>query len=261
MLSPEKHVCESMAPLVQALNEFARSQSDLDRWRLCVAWPVEVVTELTTRVLTLRPKGIGEDSGDRLVASLITRYIFEMTANLGVMLRTTPEEVREQRQIAWRRMQQMTPRADGTYALPVSHLSEPVMRRLDKRAAKLVAVRPPGSSDPGALTKAVSVTEGGFRFDDPWQMGMLDKAKCLPLSDEAYFLDRWKMYAHISHASAFSIWFRWIDPVPRFDAVECLAIVGGMAAELVSMPFDPKSFRETTWKLSQAKPASPKQAD
>lgn len=97
--------------------------------------------------------------------------------------------------------------------------------------------------------KTVLVKDQLFRFEDPWGMSMSDKLQFLPLKDELLFLDRWKMYSHISHASAFSVWPRWVDPAPRFDSIQCLALVANVAAKFLNRPFDSTKFLETAWTL------------
>jgi hypothetical protein len=186
-------------------------------------------------VLELSPKGRNDDLSDRLIASLLTRYLFELVANIGAILNAETPEIRIKRLESWAALREMAVHSDGTYSIPLAALGRGAKERLEKRGGK-VAELP--SSVSHESSEFISVEDRAFRFDDPWKLSMSKKVEYLPLKSATYFLDRWKMYSHISHASAFSIWPKWMDPIPRFDAAQCLLILAKCIAGFLGVSFD-----------------------
>lgn len=237
----EAKIRSNVAPILAAAEAFAESQSDAEstNWRFCTTWSLELAVDLSSRVIELRPRGSGECRSDRLVASVITRYLFELAVNVGAILNAETPELRMERLESWIALREMAVHSDGTYSVALDALGEGAKEKLTKRGSKILQLPAADGSDSGEF---IRVEDKAFRFNDPWKLSMSQKVQYLHLKDSAYFLDRWKMYSHISHASAFSIWPRWMDPIPRFDATQCLSVIAKCIARFLDVPFDSESF-------------------
>jgi hypothetical protein len=183
-----------------------------------------------------------EDVAQRIIASLITRYLFELTSNIGVMLCAESESDRSYYQLEWIKLRELKLNGNASYSAPIDHLS-------DKRQRKF------SSSD------FVPIGHEDFIFDDPWNLKMSDKVEFLPISDKQLFLEQWKIYSHISHASSFSIWPKWIQPIPIHDSLQCLSIIMRIVSVFLGRDFDANLFLEDAWKClgdkKSSKPTSP----
>lgn len=251
------HLARTVEPVTASIDQFIRNQPEaqIRKWKLCMAWPVEIATDLTQRVVALSPRGLSNDNVDRLMSSLATRYLFDLLANICFMLTTEPESEREKRQLEWLRLRDLIVIGDGSYRMPADHLPKKTSKRLKKAPRAVGSVKFPkfnqelGKEEP---IDSISISHQSFIFDDPWGMSMAEKVKAIPAIDREYFLDRWKMYSHIAHASAFSLWPAWMYPIPLHDAIQCLAILLRVVSNYIGHNFDSRTFIDQAWLHTKA---------
>lgn len=245
-----QHILRSTEAAKVQIDRFIDSHPEKrQRLNFCVKWPVDVAVELTCRIALLSPQGLSKNIVDRLVASISTRYIFDLLANVSVMLNMEPEQDREMLQDRWISLRDMIVTADGTYRMPLEHLSPESSKRLQKKKEFKSARWPKYDESVGKekLVDSISVSNQAFLFEDPWGLSMAKKLEFIPTSNPEFFLDRWKMYSYVAHASAFSLWPTWMHPVPIHDAVQSLCLLIKVVGRFIDYEFDSKAFVEKAW--------------
>lgn len=247
----QQHILQSTEPVRAQIDQFIDSHpANRRRLNFCVKWPVDVAVELTCRIAILSPQGLSSDNVDRLVASISTRYLFDLLANVSVMLSMEPKQDREMLQDQWIDLREMIVVGDGTYRMPLEHLPTNFYERLQKKKEFKSEKWPKYNQliREEKLVDSISVSNQAFLFEDPWGLSMAKKLKFIPTSDPEFFLDRWKMYSHVAHASAFSIWPKWMHPVPIHDAIQSLALLIKVVCHFIDCEFDSKAFMNKAWK-------------
>ena len=245
-----EHILGATEPIKARIVQFIDAQPGNGlKWKFCLVWPIEVAIELTCRIALLSPGGLSSDTVDRLIASISTRYIFDLLANVSVMLNTEPEQERDKLQDQWIKLRDMVIVADGTYRMPLDHLPPETSKRLQKKKEFESEKWPKYNQTEGKekLVDSISVSNPAFLFEDPWGLSMAKKVALIPTSDPELFLDRWKMYSYVAHASAFSLWPTWMYPVPIHDAIQSLSLLLKVVGRFIDYEFDSKSFIEKAW--------------
>lgn len=214
-------------------------------------WPAVISTDLTCRIAQLSPRGLSRDPTDRLIASISTRYLFEIVANVSVMLNYDPPARRLELQDQWIKLRDMMVVPDGSYRMPLENLSDKTRSRLEKRKSFTYSAWPKYSRETQSeeFINSVAIGNQAFLFEDPWQLTMAKKAQYVPTSDKDVFLERWKMYSHISHASAFSIFPTWMYPVPIHDALQAISCLYSVICDFLSHEYDSGDFLKGAWSL------------
>ena len=246
----QQHILCSTEPVKAKIDQFINLQPEKrQRLEFCVRLPIDVATELTCRINLLSPRGLPNNTVDRLVASISTRYIFDLLANVSVMLNTEPEQKRNTLQDRWINLRDMIIVSDGTYRMPLESLPPEFSKRLEKKKEFKSAKWPKYDQSAGKekLVDSISVSNQAFLFEDPWGLSMAKKLEFIPTSAPEVFLDRWKMYSYIAHASAFSLWPTWMYPVLIHDAIQSLSLLIKVVGRFIDYEFDSKSFMEKAW--------------
>lgn len=133
-------------------------------FRFCSKEPLRAAIGLTARIIDLSPRRAGtRASDDWLVSSLLTRYLFEVTANYGVLTNSAPE-VRNLRQQQWFDLRQIAVYEDGIYAVPLKSMSERAVHRVKKNGEKLTQLP---QQEHIAEEHGIRVDAHGFLFEDP----------------------------------------------------------------------------------------------
>lgn len=176
-----------------------------------------------------------------LQSCLMTRYLFELTANHSVLRHGDDSDLKSSRWLDFLRTWKLHI-FGHTYGIEVDKLTKPSKKRLRKFGAKTYKETSLWSRDNNQKVDHVKFEEEHFQFDDPFEMTMYKKLAFIGASKPRVFLSQWKMYSHISHASPFSLWPLWIEPVPHFDAIQCLSIILSTESKHQGLEFDGKLF-------------------
>lgn len=245
-----EYILSTTEPIKAKVDQFIDAQPGKRlKWNFCLKWPIEFAVELTCRIAVLSPRGLSSDPIDRLIASISTRYMFDLLANVSVMLNTEPEQERDKLQDQWVKLRDMVVVPDGTYRMPLEHLPPDASKRLQKKKEFKSEKWPKYDQTVGTekLVDSISVSNRAFLFEDPWGLSMAKKVALIPTSNPEFFLDRWKMYSYVAHASAFSLWPKWMYPVPIHDAIQSLSLLLQVVCRFIDYEFDSKSFIEKVW--------------
>jgi hypothetical protein len=175
-------------------------------------------SDLTIQIIKMRETG-SRSGVNWLQSCLLTRYLFELVGNHSTLRNAENEE----KYLYLRKLQIF---GDDTYGVALNILPEKTRKKLEKNNAETYLGW--GHEDDRIKTnlkKSVKLENEHFQFSDPWGLTMFEKMKYIKTSNPEVFLSRWRMYSQISHASAFTLWPMWIDPVPHFEAIQCLSII------------------------------------
>lgn len=215
-----------------------------NRWFDSLILPVDIAEGLLCKVIESRSSPHVREIGDFVVASLITRYLFELTANVSVMLNSETEALRMERQDAWLRMKDMDVIGES-YAVPYGNMSKRSQKRILKdegRIKKIKGLKQKRQEHSIDSEYSIPISEAAFLFEDPWGLSVAKKLRYMPLDNAERFLEQWKIYSHISHASAFSLTPTWMEPVPVNDAVQAYGVLLSVVSNYVGIDFSAKKF-------------------
>ncbi len=208
---------------------------------------LQTACELTESIIDIREGG--SRSGVNWIQScLCTRYLFELCANHAILKNGEENEImlRWEKYLYLRKLQIF---GDYTYGICVDLLPEKTIKRLEKNNAETYLGRNHGDElTKENLKESVKLENEHFHFEDPWEMSMYDKLQFIEASNPKVFLSRWSMYSQISHASSFSIWPMWVDPVPHFDAIQCISLIFNHEFKYHNIVFDKNRFMDQIYK-------------
>lgn len=212
---------------------------------------LQSASELTISVIEMREGG--SRSGTNWIQScIITRYLFEILANHSILKYGNLNEEMESRWKSYLYLRKLQIYGDDTYGIAVELLPEKTKKKLKKKGVQTYLGYNHGDEKiEKNLIVSVKLENEQFQFDDPWGLTMYEKLQYINTLNPDIFLSRWRMYSQISHASSFSLWPTWIDPVPHFDAIQCLTMILNTEYKFHGLDFNCKKFQETIYQLME----------
>lgn len=185
-----------------------------------------------------------------LQSCLITRFLFESVANFSILKNTNDQDLTNERWRKWLYLRDLQIYENNTYGISLNNLPEKTLKRIKKNKADTYrSYHNRDKNDKKNLQEYIKLENEHFSFDDPWGLTMFQKMQYIDLSDSSVFLSRWRMYSQIAHASSFSFWPMWIDPVPVTDAVQCISILFKTAYKELNIEFDTNNFTDSLFDL------------
>lgn len=201
---------------------------------------ITTAKELAIEIIKLR-ESVGSRSGTKWLQScLLTRYLFELVANQAVLKFAPEPESNWERYLYLRNLQIF---GNQTYGVALDILPDKTRKKLKKNNAETYFGWNHGDDKINQNKKeSVKIENEHFQFNDPWGLTMFEKMKFIKTSHPDVFLSRWRMYSQIAHASSFSLWPMWIDPIPHHDAIQCISIIFQAEYDHLRKEFDGKYF-------------------
>lgn len=245
------YIHDNSESVIKEVDSFICNNDQTMKWFNCLKLPVCIAEELVSKVIDSNTNRGSMNISDFIVASLTTRYLYELTANLCVMLNTEPEELRNERQEQWLRLRDLDI-IGSSYAMPLNNAPKQTRNRLVKKEDDITKIK--GSTQnrqeysiPSEYS--VPIKDNRFLFEDPWGLNISQKVKLMPLGDPNRFLEQWKLYSHIAHASAFSLTPTWIEPVPINDAIQVYSLLLKVISDFLGFEFNERKFLENSFSL------------
>jgi hypothetical protein len=206
---------------------------------------ISTASEITKEIIKLREQK-GRNPTNWIQSCTSTRYLFELLSNHATLRNCDNEDDYWDKFLYLRKLQVF---GNDTYGVSIDILPQKTREKLTKNNAETYLGWNHGEERiKENLRKSVKLENEHFQFSDPWGLTMFDKMKFIKTSNKKVFLSRWRMYSQISHASSFSIWPMWFDPVPHFDAIQCLSIIYRTEYEYHGKIFDTNLFCEKIYK-------------
>lgn len=207
---------------------------------------ISTSSQLTLEIINLREKPGSRSGAKWLQSCLMTRYLFELLANQAVLKFAPVSESNWESYLYLRNLQIF---GNQTYGVALDILPDKTRKKLIKNNAETYLGWNHGDEEiKENLKESVKLENEHFQFNDPWGLTMFEKMKYIRTSHPDVFLSRWRMYSQIAHASSFSLWPMWTDPIPYHDAVQCVSIIFETEYEYLGKEFNGSFFLEKLFK-------------
>ena len=247
----KSHIKNVTEDVIKEIDDFIMNNDEKMKWLHCLKLPICEAEALIHKIIDSKTNTGSRVTHEFIIASLTTRYLFELSANISVMLNTQPESLRNERQEKWLRLKDLDIIGES-YSMPINNAPDNTKKRLLKNEDKITkckGVTQNRQQDSETSPYSVPVSDDKFLFEDPWGLTIRKKIELMPLGNPSRFLEQWKLYSHIAHASAFSLWPKWIEPVPVNDAIQAFSVLLKVVSDFLKLDFNMKEFIDNSFVL------------